>query len=354
MNYLKRWRVVTKAKKLLARRLVLRATQPPAEGPSAEEVERERSMWGPHPDPEVSAIEEFYFRTGSRFLSDLLGAALGEAAPRAFKKALPGEPTAIKRPDGWGELAELFRRGGDPLELRMKWSQVIDRLIKGIFPRHAQEDMAHAAALRAHWLGKVRARTEEDAVLAQQPHERWMSPQEREAMAWTKTRALQHCQNLEDEARSGLMNVMIRTREAGLGTQGFARACFDSFSQLNRDWRRLSLTETAGAVTNGQIAAVDPAEGWEAVWVSARGGCKWCQRFNRQVFRVIAPPKPGEKVDGDRCIWVGKTNYGRSGNLRTKDGRVRTKGELWWAVIPCHPNCACSLVMRRVRSRGGG
>ena len=168
-------------------------------------------------------------------------------------------------------------------------------------------------------------------------------------MEWTKARALEGCRGLEAEAKGRLMTVLIQSKEAGEGTQGLGRRCFDACADMNRDWRRLALTETAAAHANGQLAAVDPEEGWEAVWVSATGACPWCAHWNGTVYRVVSPDAP--RKDGATQIWVGKTNIGRSGAARTRDGRQRTLAELYWAAIPCHPNCSCSFVLRRIKNQ---
>jgi hypothetical protein len=43
---------------------------------------------------------------------------------------------------------------------------------------------------------------------------------------------------------------------------------------------------------------------------------------------------------------VGKSNWGRSAHLHTKDGDIRTKDELYWPCCPAHPHCACHLSLR--------
>lgn len=330
------------------RRLVRRAIRPVGENHEAE-----RSFWGPHPDPAVARIEEELYQVGFQFLRELYGAAFGVAAPRKLQKSFAFGAVFGKIP-GWGHVAELFKRKElGPLEIRNAWGQVIDRLCNALFHQRTQEEVAAATAVRCHWLGRIRTLSEEGPQGP--PPRNWddaharMKRQEQEAMEWTRTRALEACRNLSDSARDGLRNVLLQARQEGLGTREVQRRCFDRFADLNRDWRRTALTETASAVSNAQLAAVPEGEGWEAVWVSCRGGCEHCQGWNGKVFRVVSADYPLK--NGDTMVWSGKTNIGRHGARRTRDGRMRVRGELWWPCIPVHPNCGCSFVLRRRAKR---
>ena len=334
----------------LPRRSLHLVARTPALAPTGAAVERERAMWGPNPDRALGQVEEAFYQAGFQFLTQLYSAALGVQPPRQLRKALGPLRVGVVAPDNdWGAIAKSYNKGGDPLALRDEWTQLIDRLIGKFFHTRTQEEAANAVAIQSHWLGRIRAKTEE---MAKAPA-RWfqataeMSKAEVKSMEWTKTRALEGCKSLSEDARHGLMNVLVQSKEAGEGASGLGRRCFDTFADLNRDWRRLALTESAAAHANGQLAAVDPAEGWEAVWIAAAGACPWCRQFNGRVLRVVAPDAPNK--DGETQIWVGKTNIGRAGAAKRRDGSVRTAGERWWAAIPCHPNCSCFFVLRRIK-----
>jgi hypothetical protein len=330
----------------------------PGNAPTAAAVERERAMWGPNPDRSLGAIEEAFYQVGFQFLAYLYAAILGVTPPRQLRKALgPIKESVPPIPKNeWGAVARAYQKGGNPLEMRNEWDKLIDRLVGRLFNQETQEQAAAAMAVRAHWLGRIRARTEE---AAREVPDSWgqawnlADRTQRNAMEWTKAHALEGCRDLSENARQGLMNVLIQSKEAGEGAQALGRRCFDTFADLNRDWRRLALTETAAAHANGQLASVDPSEGWEAVWVSAAGACPWCAQWNGRVFRVVSADAPHK--DGETEIWVGKTNIGRSGAAKTRDGHLRTAAQLWWPAFPCHPNCSCTPVLRRIKKplRGG-
>jgi hypothetical protein len=119
----------------------------------------------------------------------------------------------------------------------------------------------------------------------------------------------------------------------------------EGFGYLNRDWRRVALTETAMSAASGKLAQVAGMEGWEAIWTGTPNACPFCSRMYGRSFKIVSADK--EPKDGDKEVWPGKSNIGRSVSLFTKDGRKREKGELWWPCIPAHPNCCCSWSIRK-------
>jgi hypothetical protein len=314
----------------------------PSRPPSAAQVEAERPFWGPHPDPAIAYIEDEFWRPGSRFLTALLSHALGKQV-RPLAKAYGLPAGAIP---GWGEVADLFRKDLDPEHLMAGWGRVIDKLVTGLFPATTKEHVARGMALRAHLLHKAGERVAAGDLPAWTTAVRGMSAVQRQAMAWTKARAVQYMTALDAKARDALMSTLLVSREAGEGVGQLQRRLFDGFSTLNRDWRRVALTETAAAVSNGALASVNPAEGWLAEWVAGPKACPFCKAMGGRRFTVVSPDAP--KKDGTTQVWAGKSNHGRSAHKYSeKLGRFRTPDELWWPCLPVHPNCACTWVLRR-------
>ncbi|MBI3131466.1 MAG: hypothetical protein HYZ13_09085 [Acidobacteria bacterium] len=304
-------------------------------------------LWSPNPDRAVATIEADLYRPGFHFLARLYGAALGVPAPRRLQKAL-GDPREL-RPPGWGELARLFRAGASPEQLVARWQVVVDRLADHLLPDRTKEELATRTAIRTHLYGRVRARVGEaleGATNVGVPT--GMSALARESQAWTRLKLLEGVRDLDHHARRAVVETFLHSREAGEDVKALQRKLFDRFSEQNRDWRRLALTETAAAVSNGTLVAVDPEEGWEAEWVASPTACAWCRRWHGQSFRVMSPEDP--RKDGQREVWPGKSNLGRSPSPRRRDGHLRGEAELWWPAQPCHPNCRCQWVMRRAFS----
>lgn len=320
----------------------------PLTPPSAAQVEAERPFWGPHPDPAIGAIEEEFYRVGEGFLRGLLAHALGRPV-RSLQKAF--QPKAPQVP-GWGDLADLFRSDLEPERLMQGWQTVIDRLVGALLPGDTREQAAQALALRAGLLHRAGQRVASPATFPSWGQALRTAPRSAsQAMQWTKVRAAEHMTNLEAGARHALLSALVESREAGDGLGKLQQRLFDGFSGLNRDWRRVALTETAMAVTNGALASVDPSEGWVAEWKAAANACPFCKRMGGARLRVVAPD--AARKDGDTQIWVGKSNVGRSAHRYSrKEGRFRDRHELWWPACPAHPNCACTLVLRRANTSG--
>jgi hypothetical protein len=65
----------------------------------------------------------------------------------------------------------------------------------------------------------------------------------------------------------------------------------------------------------------------------------------RRTFKIVAVDAP--KKDGQKEVWPGKSNVGRSASPYRKDGTERKPDELWWPCIPAHPNCCCTWEIRK-------
>lgn len=114
----------------------------------------------------------------------------------------------------------------------------------------------------------------------------------------------------------------------------------DTFGNLNRDWRRIAITEAGNATNTGFIAAL-PAGTQVRRMEAYRGACDFCQSIRNRVFTVVTDEK--EPKDWDHEVWPGKTNIGRSASLRKRVGSLlvdREPDELW--SVPAgtvHPHC---------------
>lgn len=319
----------------------------PSRPPSAQETETERPFWGPHPDPDIAFAEDEFYRFGSRFLMGLYAGAMGlQRLPREFARAFHSAPTHIQ---GWGQIADLFRRDLSPEHLMTGWEAVIDRLVAALFPVADQEKAAQALALRTHLLHRAGQRVAlPDTLPTWGQAIAQMTKVQSEAMQWTKVRALEFATQLGQRARSRMVQSLIVSRESGESLSKLQQRLFDEFGEQNRDWRRVALTETAFAASNGQLASVDPKEGWLAEWVAGPHACPFCRKMGGVRLRVVSPDKPSKNWDTE--VWQGKHNVGRSAyRYSRKEKRTREDHEMWKPALPAHPNCACSWVLRKAR-----
>ena len=310
--------------------------------------EAERPFWGPNPDPAVTPLEDAFYGWGQRTLTGMLSAVLGKKIePRTIVKA--GFMPVNARVSGWGNVVDLFKTGQDPVHLMDGWGKVLDKLTAALAPPGSAEAAAQALALKSHLMFKIGQSVATPPTLPS-----WMEaldilePSQANSMMWTQGRSLDLANNLTTSMRHTLMQELMISKQSGEGPGALERRLLNGFGQLNRDWRRIALTEAAFAVQNGALASVNPDEGWIATWIAAPNACPYCLAQSKKHLKVVSPETPSK--DGDTMVWVGKNNWGRSAHLHTKEGMVRTKLELYWPCCPAHPNCACHLSLRPARS----
>lgn len=312
----------------------------------------ERAFWGPHPDPMVARVEGEFFGVGRDFLRRLYAASLGRPlpGPRALEKSFTGDPGPL---DGWGRLADLFASKRPPSELMDGWSLVVDRLVSGLLPQATVDAAATRMALQSHLMWSLGQRVAKVPDLGWKAAEKALPGPAAESMAWARAHGMTYLQGLGDESRLALRALLVQSREEEQGAQGFQRLLFDKMSGLNRDWRRISITETGMAVVNGQLASA-AASGVPMVarWVASPLACPHCLQHQGRTFAVLAKPDPAR---GDDAVWPLKSNIGRSAyRWSRKEARYRDRHEMWWPCQPLHPLCACAFVVEPApRSPGG-
>jgi len=196
-----------------------------------------------------------------------------------------------------------------------------------------------------------------DTVLAALPGleefaRRWgMTPHQRAAIDYGRARAAENVVQLADNTRHRLRKLIVDYREnVFLGNRPDAgnslqTRLLDEFGLMNRDWRRIAITEATEASGQGFVAACAPGAKIRRV-EKYRGACPFCRSIDGRTFTVV-DPAAAEK-DGETQVWIGKTNIGRSASPRKRAGGQlieREPHELWWpAAGSMHPHCRGSWV----------
>lgn len=166
------------------------------------------------------------------------------------------------------------------------------------------------------------------------------------AIDYSRQHAAQYVGQMADDTMAAVRDQITQALQAKTPPKELSRQLFDRFSEANLDWRRIALTETATAVSNGYLASLP--EWTLVVGDSAADACPWCRdHIHNRAFRSL--PEPPSPADGDQFsdaqsqnyVWVGKTNIGRSRYPVARDGTKRTTSELWHPCIPSHPHCRC-------------
>jgi len=313
--------------------------------PTGADIEVERAMWGPHPNPLQSWVEEEVYRVGQRFLRGMLGAVLGDRNPPPFHVVAKAESP---KPPGWGEVMALFKAPVEPAQKLASWKTLVDGFAEALLPASSVENAMASWALRSamlHQIGeRIKAVTEPggwDAFFKTIPKA------QQDVISWSKLHGAEFVTNMKAKARADIMDALVQSEMAGGNHHDLSRVLFERLGVLNRDWRRIAITETGMAVSNGQLQAHLSAGGdWEAIWVAGVRACPFCRKFNGQAFRVV--PADAPRKDPATDVWPGKSNVGRSAHLYRKDGTKRGPEELWVPCQPLHPSCACVWTIRRV------
>lgn len=157
-----------------------------------------------------------------------------------------------------------------------------------------------------------------------------------------------HCadmiQSMEDSTRYQVKRVILDyQKNVQLGNkpeQSLQATLFDTFSQLNRDWRRIAVTETGEMTNQGFVSSMPEGQKLRRV-EQYKGACPFCKKWNGKVLTVVSADKRDK--DWETEIWPGKTNYGRSASPYKRVGGQlvkRTKAELYMPAAGLfHPHC---------------
>lgn len=330
-----------------------------AEDPRAE---GDALIWARHDNPWIADHIEALTAWMQRILlsiQDAMAAALSGKPIGELRKAAPWE-----RPDDAAKdaiRAGLAARSATGWTLA-DWLAFAELLMADYLPDDVIRDMAEFGTVRAQLTGKIAAALERTrrpvpggraaALAAALPLTRAnlppkvLSPIEAAILDIATERAAIFIGDLADDARKRIKVMVTDGVRANLlgqrdGTDEALRdRLFQEFGTLNRDFRRIAVTEVGEAHNTGFVAGHAP--GTRLMRREAyRGACEFCASINGRVFRVVDPSDPSR--DGDRDVWVGKTNAGRSASPRRREGGVlveRSPDSRWWvAAGVMHPHC---------------
>lgn len=157
-----------------------------------------------------------------------------------------------------------------------------------------------------------------------------------------------HCadliQSIEDSARYQIKRIVLdyqKNLQLGIKPeQSLQTRLFDTFAQLNRDWRRIAVTETGEMANQGFVASIAAGEKLRRV-EQYQGACPFCRKWNGKVLTVVPADKPDKNWETE--VWPGKTNFGRSVSpYKRVDGQLvkRSTAELLMPAAGLfHPHC---------------
>ncbi len=323
------------------------------------------SIWRPHENPWLTEhVEDWTSRMQ----------ALLVAIQDTLARALTGQPLGeLAKAEPWMRWdAEAFAATRTYLEGKLPasyslddWMMLVDFLIQRYLPEGVIQSEAEYLTVRAALAGKVAANMEAQAELRAKltpklipalvkmlptrfAHiaERVLTPMETAVLRCAHSRAAVNISAVADRTRSRMKGVILEHVQAMVlgqkeGTTEYLRTrLFDEFGVLNRDMRRIAISEAGECQSQGFIAA-QPAGQKLKRMEAYNGACPWCRDINGAVVAVVDPAEPNK--DGMTEIWLGKTNIGRSVAPRKRIGGElvpREPHEMWWIAAGIqHPHC---------------
>ncbi len=322
------------------------------------------TLWDQHPSPLVRRLIELFTQRGMMRMDavrkELAAWLVGNryepdhVAPRPDGAMLRWTPEELK-------LVRFYLTALPPDQFTLDDQMLlVDYLVHRYLPADAMRSEAEWLTTRAVLMGRVQANmaaeattAQADKVMAAMPltvraaqSAFRLSPRQLATLNFAASRAADRVQKVSDDARYRLRNaIRIHTEKQTLGDptatgQSLQTKLLDEFGALNRDWRRIAVTEAGEALNQGVVASTPPGHHLKRV-EQYRGACAFCRSIDGRVMEVVPADEPVK--NGDTQVWPGKTNIGRSASPKKRVGRgfaERPESDRYWVAAGVqHPNC---------------
>lgn len=322
-------------------------------------------IWNPHESPLIRRLAELFTQRGLDRLEQVQKQIEAWNNGEHFK---PGTPTPTNLPgmmQRWDQselaLVKLYLESLPPADWSLSdHAMAVEYVVQRYLPLDELKTEAEWLATKAGLMGKVQASMhgdpslkQADKVLAALPSSLGaaikmfdLKQAEASALAFANARAVENVRALADDVRHRMQGTVLQhlqeqqTQAPGTPGQSLQSKLLDQFATLNRDWRRIAITEAGEAQTQGFIASLDYGAVVQRVEQYATA-CNFCQKIHGRNATVVDPASPNK--DGNTEIWVGKNNIGRSASPRKRVGDAlvpREEHELYWLPAGlAHPHC---------------
>ena len=320
----------------------------------------------PHHSPYLRQMIEQVTQAGQRILSDIQNDLI---------KQFAGDETVLSKANNknywnrWNQKqlneakAQLESKPADQYRID-DWMLFVDWLIQKYLPADVIQTESEYLSVRSTLAGKLQANTEQKPIKHSAVESLVLSlpvrlndiafsinAREHSVIEFARARAAELISDLGDRTRHRIKHIILEheTLNAANDPQAsnwqLQSQLLDEFGTLNRDWRRIALTETVRNANEGFLAGLP--EGTRVRRIEAYAdACNFCQKIHGMEFNVVSASKKNK--NGETEVWVGKTNQYRSSSPRKRvDSELveRTPAEMWWpAAGTQHPNCRGSWV----------
>lgn len=319
-------------------------------------------IWSPHESTLIRRLVELFTERGLDRLEHVKQQIIAWEAGDHHKPGSPKPDNVPGMMSRWSDaelgLVRVYLEAIPPSD----WSlddhmMAVDYVVQRYLPADELKTEAEWMATRANLMGKVQANIAEDLtpnqadkVLAALPSTMLgavqqfnIGPQQLATMAFGNARAAENVRALSDDVRHRMRNTVMQHLEEQFTTgttEALQTKLLDQFGTLNRDWRRIAVTEAGETMNQGFIANLAPGTKVKRIEIYA-SACAFCRKIHNKIATVVSPDKPDK--DGETEIWVGKNNIGRSASPRKRVGDTlvnRTPDEMYWLPAGlAHPHC---------------
>ncbi|EDY2030023.1 hypothetical protein GTB64_004465 [Salmonella enterica] len=333
--------------------------------------EGEDFIWQPHESVLIRKMIELFTKRGLMRLESVKKAILrwqtkkpeaGQGIPSqlntAMAQSMAGNMTRWTSEER--ELVQLYLEALPPTAWTLDDHMLsVELVIQTYLPKDELISEAQWLATKATMMGKVENNwlkqqeptpAEADKLLTRMPSNMVeaayfpLAPKEKQTMEFANFRAAENVVSLADNVRKDMRRLVAQHVEKKLNadTSGpsLQSELFDTFGELNRDWRRIAITEAGEAMLQGMIAGVAPGGKVKRIEQYA-DACAFCKKIHGVIATVVDANHPDK--DPETMVWLGKNNVGRSASPRKRVGGQlvpRTPDEMYWLPAGlAHPHC---------------
>lgn len=261
-------------------------------------------------------------------------------------------------------LVRLYLQHLPPSEWTLEdWMLATEAAFQQHLPAEFAWEEADWLTKRAVTLGRVAAQLPEinerlaqaivDADTLPTPYEQALQS----AVTYGRARAAENITQASDSLRHRIKRVLIDHAEAealNAPPQNLQQKLMDACGEANRDWRKIAVTEAVEMHNQGMVAAQTPGTVLRR-FEQYRNVCAWCAKIHGLEVTVVPADQPFK--DGEKMVWVGKTNLGRSAAPRKRVGQYlvpREPDERYWPAAGAqHPHCRGGwTVVKQIKGSG--